>query len=191
MAAARKMETRSITELLGDKRYCKALTMMRANLPLIYPSRDDGGLIVEQTKQVGLRWIENGVARDTPPVVRLIVDNCGLKNEFPVSQILQAPGGELLRTMEEVNDTVYDIIRFVRRGSALTAEILGDTLAVHYTAERGAGGRHNLTMYVQRPANDRRPWKAILNETPTISGARHRRTERSKILRRMRARAAP
>ena len=103
------------TQLLGTREYCYAIVTGRANISLSYLSRDGAGNPVERLRRVGVRWFESGVVDGAPWVVRLVVDNCGMSNEYPVFNIVSQQGA--VADTDDANEILYAAIGPVQQGT--------------------------------------------------------------------------
>ena len=149
------------TQLLGTREYCNAIVAGRANITLRYLSGAE-----RRRRRVGVRWFESGVEDGVPWVVRLVMDNCGLDNEYPVATIVM-PNGPVQDTAD-ANEAMFAIIQYME-GPA-TAETMGDALMVRFQAQDFLGMRYIPVLEVRRRSGEQqRPWEDILDATPSIS----------------------
>jgi hypothetical protein len=154
----------SVTQLLGTPEYCNATVATAANITLRYRGAD--GQI--RTRQIGLRWFSTGAAEGAPWVVRLVVDNCGLQNEYPVRRILQEDGSLPLVTVQDADEVVFQAVLLSRRRRNVQAQIGGTSLLLYFHLMGVDGTRSRLTLDVRRRRNEG-AWERILEQTPAIS----------------------
>ena len=168
---AADVDSLSISQLLDTEWYYFATIVMYANIPLHFATRvtGEGGAPEERIRRVGLRWVQSTDYPGAPWVVRLVVDNCGLENECPVSNIHLPTGDEVATDIARVSG-VMNVLMHYSRDRPVIGEIKGDALLMHFTAFQDADVPVRITLDVRRRKGDRRPWLEILETTPSATG---------------------